>query len=175
MITPTLKQPVNYVPRDILVSRTKRRHNQEEQDVPVKCARRDPEAESRRRSILAPMQFTHPDVDPSVPLEDGEHPIRGKEAGANTLQKMTRQAILSQKLVMYLDRDEEDDGEKAVPPRPYTSRKKEKDPVRSQPQTLRGREVCLEDYTKVIVSTVPKEDDVKLELMLNDPEFDYLK
>ena len=36
MITPTRKRLINYVPRDIPVSITKRRYNQEQQDIQVK-------------------------------------------------------------------------------------------------------------------------------------------
>ena len=67
------------------------------------------------------MQLCRPNVDSTVPLEEGEHPSRGKEVGANTLQKMARQVIITNKLVMYLDSDEEDVGAESKPPQSHAS------------------------------------------------------
>ena len=93
VIIPTTTRPINYIPRDQPMNVPKRKRERGENSEPRKRPRLDPAEENRKLAILAPTTISRPDVDPEVPLDEGEHPSCGKVVGAPTAQKMTREAL----------------------------------------------------------------------------------
>ena len=134
----------------------------------------DPEQESKKQAILAPTTVSRPDVDPEVPLEEGEHYSCGKLVGAPTAQRMAREALAEHRyrLVVYMSSDEEDDSQIALEPASNVINEEETSVGVS---AERKRQVCLDDYTKVTVDLPPvahADSDVDLELSVQ-PEDEY--
>ena len=174
VITPTTTRPIYYIPRDRPMNVPKRKGQHRDAPRERKRPRLDPEQESRKQAILAPTTVTRPDVDPEIPLEEGEHYSCGKVVGAPTTQRMAREALAEHRyrLVVYMSSDEEDDSQITLEPASNVINEEE---MSVGVSSGRKRQVRLDDNTEVTIDLPPvahADSDVDLELSVQ-PEDEY--